>query len=199
MSQRPLGVGGSRDWLVPVNPDGNRAFDSPVGEITGTHTGFYVGMNGHNMRPGYHYEWGNNNSNSRLLARQKGFQFVADTDDDAPACMAEIHALQDDSDQPTPLDTTDVPYPDLVYMRIPEELHRRNQQIVQERSAMQLGDQQVQNWIERANETGEQGGWSNPRGLRTRFAMNSHSVVKKDGEGHTTDQWVPPRGTTERG
>ena len=49
MSQRPLGVGGSRDWLVPVTPDGKRGFESPDGEITGTHVGFYVGMNGHNM------------------------------------------------------------------------------------------------------------------------------------------------------
>jgi len=200
VSERPLGGGGSREWLVPVKPDGRVDVDTPTGgDIVGTHTGFYVGMNAHNPRPDHEYEWLNRDPNLLLIARQKGFQIVRRGDDDAPACMVGMDALEDDSDQPTPLDTSDTPYGDLVFGRIPSDRYRQIHQENSDRAAAMMGDRQVQDFIERGQVTGEQSGGSNPRGLRTRFAMNSHSTQYKDGSGQTVDQWVPPRGTTERG
>ncbi len=83
-------MGGSRELLTEMKPNGSRNFESPVGDIVGTHTGFYVGLNLHNPRPGYHYEWGNNRASYRLINRQKGFEMIAASDDDAPACFADL-------------------------------------------------------------------------------------------------------------
>ena len=198
-AQRPLGMGGSRELLTEMKPNGSRNFESPVGDIVGTHTGFYVGLNLHNPRPGYHYEWGNNRASYRLINRQKGFEMIAATDDDAPACFADIQALQDDTDTPTPQDTEDAPFPDLIPMRIREDKYAVIQDEISERTANAMGDQHVQGWINSSYATGERGGSHNPRGVSTRFATTSHSVQMRDGDNQITDQWVPQRGTTERG
>jgi hypothetical protein len=167
-------------------------------EIRGTHTGTYYGLNGVNCRPGFHYEWLNRNPNNLITSRIKGFEIVRAGDDDAPACVAALQELQDESDTPTPLDTSHI-FQDIVYARIPEEKLRalKEEDAARARNMLRGGASAFV-----AGASPEELA-TDSEGRPTRFARRgrygSHSLQFKDEQGQTEDTWVPERGIVERG
>lgn len=208
MSDRPLGGGGDRSWLTPLTPDGDRPTDDPEGgHITGTHTGHYFGLNGRNMRPGYHYEWLNAKPNEVMLARHRGFELVRAGDDDSPVVAAGLRELQDESDTPTPLDTSHT-FQDVVYARIPEDKLRAIKDADRRKSEEMLrggADAYVAGATPEELDTVPPGESSRfvvrGGGPRTAsgVAIGSHSLVFRDTEGKTDEVWTPRKGIVERG
>ena len=199
MSDQPLGGGGDRSWLTPLTPEGNRQTDSPVGgDITGCHTGFCFGLNVRGAKENYSYQWLNRKPNEVAVARMKGFVLVRDGDSDSPAYMAGMEDLQDESDTPTSLDTSQV-FQDVVLARIPTERLRalKDDEGEKAKRALRGGAAAFV-----AGATPEELA-TDPSGRPTRFVprqgqYGSHSISFKE-DNETSDTWVPERGIVERG
>jgi hypothetical protein len=167
-------------------------------DITGCHTGHYYGLNISGARPGFSYQWLNRKPNEVAVARHKGFVLVNDGDSDSPAYMAGMEEYQDESDTPTPLDTSQV-FQDVVLARIPTERLRQLEDANRERSERMLRGGTAAYVAGATPEELE----TDPDGRPTRFAprqgkYGSHQISFKE-DNRTSDTWVPERGIVERG
>lgn len=188
----PLGGGGDRSWLATQKPDGcNQLENTTTGaSIQGSHKGFYTGLNASNPRPGFRYLWERNTPQSVFLARQRGWEVVSMEDSDAPAFAQGLYD-DNDSDRPTPLDTSGV-FQDVVYMRTPIERYRRMREETAN-EARRIMEGSTQDFLDGASSAEMATGQTKRGYLPTRIARNDHSAVMESGDGNVRGQ-VPMRG-----
>ena len=173
----------------PIREDGKtRKFDNVSGDvdIIGVHTGDYAGMNIVNPRPGAHYQWARNDPTSRMIEAQKGGQPVLAGDDDYPAY--ELGLVYDESDTPTPLDTTRV-YKDVVLMRYPEDVIAQRR-AVEDAASLRAVSEADAEFLHGASPAELASG----QGQRTRFAQRRHNLQMQDESGVVQQQWTPELG-----
>jgi len=187
-----MGGGGDRSWLSVQKPDGSNPDETTTtgARIQGSHKGFYTALNAANPCPGQRYMWERNVPQSVFLARQRGWEIVHSEDSDAPAFMQGLYD-DNDSDRPTPLDTTGV-FQDVVYMRTPVENYRRIRgEIANE--ARRIMEGSTQDFLDGANSAEMATGQTKRGYLPTRIARNDHSAVMETADGTVRGQ-VPMRG-----
>lgn len=187
-----MGGGGNRRWLATQKPDGSNQLGTTTtgARIQGSHTGFYTGLNAANPQPGQRYMWERNVPQAVFLARQRGWEIVNANDSDAPAFLQGLYD-DNDSDRPTPLDTTGV-FQDVVYMRTPIENYRR----IREETAKQarrIMEGSTQDFLDGASPDEMATGQTKRGYLPTRIARNDHTAVVETGDGTVRSQ-VPMRG-----
>ena len=178
--------GGAREWLQPQDDQGNIRPDDANLDVRGSHRGFYTGLNVVNPQAGMEYQWALNNPNQLMLARQRGWRQVQADDPEMSAYRAAVYG-EDDSDQPTALDSTDV-VNELVLMRITSDklaIIRDGQE--KSRQAMIRGSSH--NAFVRGARADE---IATGHGRATRFVGPQHSVSVEVG-GQPVDTWTPDR------
>ena len=190
-----LGGGGDRSWLTTQKPDGTNQLEHTTtgARVQGCHKGYYAGLNGANMRPGTRYRWERNVPQAVYLARQRGWQVVELTDDDAPAFAQGLYD-DNDSDRPTPLDTAGV-FQDIVYMRTPIENYRRLRED-NLREARRIREGSTEEFLQGATDQEMATGQTSRGYLPTRLARSDHgSVIERFGEGGVeVEGQIPMRG-----
>lgn len=185
-SIKDISGGGAREWLQPQDAEGNLRPEDGHLDIRGCHKGFYTGLNVVNPQPGMEYQWALNNPNQLMMARQRGWRQVQSDDPELSAYRAAVYG-EDDSDQPTSLDSTDV-VNELVLMRIPADKLSiiRDDQEKTRKAMLRGGSHNAFVRGARADEI-ETG-----HGRPTRFVAPQHSVTVEEG-GRPVDQWTPDR------
>lgn len=176
-----LGGGGNRQWLAPLDYESNQTgYDSPDGaRIVGGHSGFYAGLNVANPRPGFSYQWIRSDPRDVFLARQRGWQVVNTSDEDSPAYAQGLYQ-DDDSDTPTPLDTTGV-FQDVVMVRISDENLRRIQNEIKTMNRIQM-EGGTEEYLQGASEAERQTGYTQRGYMPTRLARRDHSTTVREGD-----------------
>ncbi len=176
--------GGAQEWLQELTPEGNIVTEGDL-DIRGCHKGFYTGLNVVNPQPGFEYQWPLNNLRSIQLARQRGWRQVQGDDPEMAGFRTSIMGDHDDSDQVTPLDTSDV-FQDVVLMRIPSEQlgEIREGQANDRKASLQGGGTSAYLHGARHDEI------MSGHGRTTRFAHAHHGVELTEG-GQVVGQWQP--------
>lgn len=185
-----LGGGADREWLEPLDPEGNRdpgyeeedEFDSMVG----CHTGNYFGLNVYNPEPGFEYVWERNTDRDKLRAIQSGGRMVDANDREFAAVRSVLGA-----NEGAPLDSLNV-YNDVVLFKYPESAIRRKreQEQTKARNMIRGGER---SFVDRATAAERE---MSP-GRATRFARSDHRADLEDAQGNLVDQWAPDRGIIE--
>ena len=187
-----LSGGGSNEWLQELTPEGNTQTDGYV-EIRGGHRGFFTALNVGNPQPGFEYEWSVNSARDIQLARMKGWRQVQGDDPEMAAFRMSVLGDHDDSDQPTPLDTSDV-FQDVVLMRMPSErLARiRSEQDAERTASLEGGATAAFLQGARADEI------MAGQGRNTRFTHGVHGIEHTEG-GTVVNQWTPDPSSRPKG
>ena len=178
--------GGSREWLQPQDMQGNLRPEDGEVTVRGCHRGFYTGLNVVNPQPDFEYQWVLKDPNKIRAARMRGWRQVAQDDPEMSAWRASVYG-EDDSDQPTPLDTTDT-FNELVFMKIPSaQLAEIREEQEAERIRRTRGGPD-QAWMSGARADEVQAGYGRP----TRFiaAQHSQTITENDAPVET---WTPDR------
>jgi len=170
-----LGGGSDREWLEPLDSDGNRT-NLPIEErVVGCHVGPYAGLNVVDPQPGFEYQWMLNPSRSgaspadSLRIHVIGAQVVRDEDPEF-AAFQKMEGMT-----ASPLDTSAI-FKELVLVRIPSatvEKHRRENL---EKNARMLRKGPAESFVSRASQL-ESEKYSG-RGP-TRFASRDHHTEFK--------------------
>ena len=173
-----LGGGSDREWLEPLDIEGNRNSELGVEEKTiGSHVGPYSGLNVMNPQPGYEYEWLLNPSRSggRLsdshMIHQIGGEVVQEGDLEF-AAYREMEGMQASG-----VDTASV-FNELVLVRIPVEKQRERMQRHLDANNKMLRKGPEESFVNSASYL--EGERYSDRGP-TRFALRSHKTVFKHG------------------
>jgi hypothetical protein len=169
-----LGTGSQREWLEPLDSEGNRhGHDLLVeGRMVGCHLGNFAGLNVCDPQPGFEYEWMMNPSRSGgspadgMKILQVGGQVVTDEDPEF-AAFKHMEGMGGSS----PMDTSTV-YKELVLVRIPVERQRARLEAIKEKNEKMLRRGPAETFVGGASAL-EQSQRYNERGP-TRFAMNDH-------------------------
>lgn len=187
-----LSGGGSNQWLIELTPEGNIPTEDGV-ELRGGHKGFFTALNVANPQPGFEYEWPLNTARDVQLARMKGWRQVQDDDPEMAAFRMSVLGDHDDSDQPTPLDTSNV-FQDVILMRMPsEQLAKIRADQEKERKAVLEGGATA-SFLRGARSDEIMAG----HGRQTRFARGDHSVERMEGD-NVVDQWIPGPSSQPKG
>ncbi len=173
-----LSGGGDRSWLKPLKPNGHLNEDTPEGaDIAGTHKGFYGGLNVANPEPGFTYQWIRNDPRDIYLARQRGWSVVDCNGPDKPAYML----AGNESDAPTQLDTAGV-FKDIIFVRMPEDKHRRLHEETRLQSEAQLRGG-TDAFLDGASDAESATGHTDRGRVPTRMARSEHGLqAQQDGE-----------------
>jgi hypothetical protein len=173
--------GGNRQWLAPLDQTGNQTgYDSVDGaHIVGQHKGFYAGLNVANPRPGFSYQWIRSDPREVFLARQRGWQVVNTTDEDGPAFTHGLYQ-DDDSDTPTPLDTTGV-FQDVVMVRISEGNLRKIEDEHKRLNEIQMSGG-TEEFLQGASGAERATGHTQRGYMPTRLARTDHSTTVREGD-----------------
>jgi hypothetical protein len=160
--------GGDRTLLRGLNPDGNIQHEHGGVRVVGNLKGDAYGLNIANPRPGFVYQYADEQSNrgTVLRALQRGWQRVDPQRDGCPAGVL----LDQQSNTHTPLNTAESPlFPGLVALMTTEENFRRLQEERQaaNEEALNPGSD---SFLERA-EDGD-----------ARFAQRGHGMTYTEGE-----------------
>ena len=174
-----LGGGSQREWLEPLDSEGNRrGHDLLVeGRMVGCHLGNFAGLNVCDPQPGFEYEWMMNPSREGaniadgMRIQQLGGQVVKDGD---PEFAAFKH--MEGMGGGTSLDTSTI-YKELVLVRIPAERQRARLAAINEKNKRMLRRGPEETFVGGASEL-EQSSRYNERGP-TRFAMGDHRTEFK--------------------
>jgi len=169
-----LGGGSDREWIEPLNAEGNRVGHGVNTElnVVGCHVGPYAGLNLVNPQPGYEYIWMLNPSRSgaspadSLQIHVVGGQVVKEADPEFAAFMA-MEGMD-----ASPLDTSTM-YKELVLVRIPAEKQLKRQQDNDAKNQRMLRRGPEESFVGRASHT-ESERYSG-RGP-TRFALRDHQT-----------------------
>jgi len=169
-----LGGGSQREWLEPLDAEGNRRSDDlPIdGQLVGCHIGDYAGLNLVNPQPGFEYEWllnpatARNSTAASLQIHSLGGQIVSEGDPEFAAFKL-MEGLES-----TPLDTSTM-YKELVLVRIPVERQRARMAKIEEKNKKMLRRGPEESFVGRASAL-ESERYSG-RGP-TRFALRSHQT-----------------------
>ena len=134
-----LGGGSEREWLEPLDREGNRRVDNLgiADQVIGSHQGPYAGLNLVNPQPGMEYQWMLNPSRPRashadLLAIHAVGGAIVKEDDPEFAMFQKIPSAEG-----TALDTQTV-YRELVLVKIPESRMNERRRELQEKNARML-------------------------------------------------------------
>jgi hypothetical protein len=173
-----LGGGSQREWLEPLDSEGNRqGHDLLVeGRMVGCHLGNFAGLNVCDPQPGFEYEWMMNPSRSGanpsdgMRIQQLGGQVVRDGDPEF-AAFKHMEGMGDSS----PLDTSTI-YKELVLVRIPVEKQRARLQAISDKNKRMLRKGPEESFVGSASAL-ESERYSG-RGP-TRFAMRDHQTEFK--------------------
>lgn len=173
----PMGGGGDRSLLRYLKFDGNLDHDDSDTEIVGSHKGVYAGLNVANPQPGWRYQWEVRSPRDVQLARQRGWQVIAQDDPEGAAWQL---ASDYDSDLPSQLDSSDV-YQDVVLMKMPEHKYRSLlEQRVRENQERLTGSDTA--FLDGVSEAEASSAHSGGRRVATRWATREHSTAVKQGD-----------------
>jgi hypothetical protein len=168
-----LGGGSEREWLEPLDSEGNRNPDLPITErVVGCHVGPYAGLNLYNPQPGFEYEWLCNPEGhlggpaAALQIHEIGGQVVTDSDPE----IAAIKTME--GMESNPLDTSTV-FKELILVRIPAERQHQRMQEIADKNKRMLRRGPEESFVGRASSL-ESERYSG-RGP-TRFAMRGHQT-----------------------
>lgn len=168
-----LGGGADREWLEPLDYEGNRT-NLPIEErVVGCHVGPYAGLNVCDPQPGFEYQWCLNPSRSgagpadAMAIHAIGGQVVT-MDDPEFAAYQKLEGMGN-----APLDMSTI-YKELVLVRIPSERQAQRRQENLEKNAKMLRRGPAESFVAGAS-AAEQSARYNERGP-TRFAMRGHQT-----------------------
>ena len=188
----PIGLGGGsdREWLEPLDNEGNRNPELDVEDrVVGCHTGAYAGLNVYNPQPGYDYEWLLNPSRSggspgdAHRIHELGGQVVKDGDPEFAAYKT-MEGMEG-----SPLDTSTI-FRELCLVRIPEEVQHRRRMENQEKNARMLRKGPEESFVNQASyDERERYSGRGP----TRFALRDHQTEFKHGQ-DTAEVSLPDSG-----
>ncbi len=126
-----------REWMEPLDAEGNR-MNLPIEErVVGNHVGPYAGLNICDPQPGFDYQWmlnpsrPNANPSDGLAIHAIGGQVVLDGDPEF-AAFKKLEGMTNSA-----LDTSTL-YKELVLVRIPEERQAQRRQENLEENARRL-------------------------------------------------------------
>lgn len=185
-----LGGGGERDWLIPLDPQGNKSMeaDGIFENTVGCHTGLFAGLNIINPQPGYEYQWmlnpsrmGADVSDSLAIHELGGIVVVAD--DPEFAAYQKMQGMD-----ASPLDTSTV-FKELVLVRVPEARMRQRREAQVEANLRQLRGGPEESFVSKASAEEIQAG----QGAPTRFRSRRHQTEFQEG-GQTRELSVPDTG-----
>ncbi len=185
-----LGGGYDREWLEPLDSEGNRNPELPITErVIGCHVGPYAGLNLYNAQPGYEYEWLMNpnragaNPADSLLIHEIGGQVVKD-DDPELAVFKTMEGMEGSA-----VDTSTV-FRELVLVRIPAERQAARMQAHVDKNNKMLRKGPEESFVNRASHLeGERYSGRGP----TRFALRDHQTQFKHGH-DTVEVSLPDSG-----
>lgn len=169
-----IGAGANREWLVPLDVEGNRPSEHHDidGTVVGSHTGPYAGLNIYNPQPGFEYQWelnphkgGQFDPASSHRIHQLGGQIVRTEDPE----FAVYQKMEGGADQPAPLDSNTV-FNELVLVRIPSENLRRHREELDTKNQRRLRRGPEEAFV---NNTGSTEASYTSRGP-TRFRLSDH-------------------------
>ena len=185
-----LGGGADREWLEPLDAEGNRT-DLPIEErVVGSHTGAFAGLNVCDPQPGFEYQWCLNPSRDRggpadaLAIHMIGGEVVQDGDPEF-AAFKKLEGMNN-----APLDTSTL-YKELVLVRIPVERQEARRQENLEKNARMLRRGPAESFVAGASQS-EQSARYNERGP-TRFALRGHQTEFTHGQ-DTAEVSIPDSG-----
>ena len=187
-----LGGGADRDWLEPLDREGNRNAEAMdiTEQVVGCHQGPYAGLNLVNPQPGMEYQWMMNPGrpgahHANLLAIHALGATIVKDDDPEFALYQKLPEMQTG----TAIDTITV-YKELVLVKIPSEkmAARRRENLEQNQRILRRGPEEA---FVRGAGAEEQDRYQE-RGP-TRFRRTDHrSEFKSDGR--TTEISMPDSG-----
>jgi hypothetical protein len=169
-----LGGGSDREWLEPLDSEGNRNPEIPIEQrVIGDHVGPYAGLNLYNAQPGYEYQWclnparpGSGPADS-LLIHEIGGQVVRDEDPEM-AAFQKMEGLE-----ATGVDTATI-FRELCLVRIPAERQRQRMQENRDKNNRMLRRGPEESFVNRASyDERERYSGRGP----TRFAMRDHQTT----------------------
>ena len=173
-----LGGGSQREWLEPLDSEGNRqGHDLLVeGRMVGCHLGNFAGLNVVDPQPGFEYEWMMNpardgaSPSDGMRIHQVGGQVVKDGDSEF-AAFKHMEGMGDSS----PLDTSTI-YKELVLVRIPAEKQRARLQAISDKNKRMLRKGPEESFVSNASaqESERYSGYG-----PTRFARSDHRTEFK--------------------
>ncbi len=173
-----LGGGLDRQWLEPLDAEGNRNPDLPIEDrVVGCHVGPYAGLNLYNPQPGMEYQWMLNPSRSgaspadSLHIHEVGGQVVKEGDQEL-AAFKTMEGME-----ASPLDTSTI-FRELVLVRIPAEKQHARMKAHAEKNARMLRKGPEESFVGRASHLeGERYSGRGP----TRFALRDHQTTFNHG------------------
>jgi hypothetical protein len=171
-----LGGGSDREWLEPLDAEGNRNPDLPIEDrVVGCHVGPYAGLNLYNPQPGFEYEWLLNPEGSlggpaaSLAIHEIGGQVVREGDPE----LAVFKTMEGMGASAT--DTSTI-FKELILVRIPEERQRARMQAHLEKNNRMLRKGPEESFVGKASYLeGERYSGRGP----TRFALRDHQTEFK--------------------
>lgn len=185
-----LGGGMDREWLEPLDSEGNRNPDIPIQDrVVGCHVGPYAGLNLYNPLPGYEYEWLLNPSRSgaspadSLQIHEIGGTVVKEGDQEF-AAFTVMEGME-----ASPMDTSTI-FRELVLVRIPSEVQHARMQANLEKNNRMLRRGPEESFVGKASSL-ENERYSG-RGP-TRFALRDHQTEFKHGS-DTVEVSLPDSG-----
>jgi len=185
-----LGGGSDREWLEPLDSEGNRNPDLPITErVVGCHVGPYAGLNLYNPQPGFEYEWLCNPEGhlggpaAALQIHEIGGQVVKDVDPEI-AAIRKMEGME-----ASPLDTSTI-FKELILVRIPAERQNQRMKEIADKNARMLRRGPEESFVGRASSL-ESERYSG-RGP-TRFAMRDHQTSFNHGR-DTVEVSLPDSG-----
>ena len=186
-----LGGGADREWLEPLDEEGNKdpgyEVDDDFDDMVGCHTGNFFGLNVFNPEPGVEYVWERNTDRDKLRCIREGGRMVDANDREFAAVRHVLGASEG-----APLDSLNI-FNDVVLFKYPESAIRRKREQEQEkaRNRMRGG---AQAFADRATEAER----AISPGRATRFARADHRQDYEDTSGNLVDQWSPDSGIIEK-
>ena len=168
-----LGGGSNREWLEPLDSEGNRNPDIPIeDQVIGDHAGSYAGLNLFGAQPGFEYQWclnpsrpGGGPGDSHAI-HAIGGQVVKDEDPEF-AAFTKMEGMEASG-----VDTNTI-FRELCLVRIPAERQRRRMQENLEKNNRMLRKGPEESFVNRAS-IDERERYSG-RGP-TRFALRDHQT-----------------------
>ncbi len=185
-----LGGGSDRKWLVPLDTRGNAQLGSQgvEGEIVGSHTGDYAGLNVRNPQPGYEYQWPLNpmgqNGNFDPAAMHKIHQMGGEMVKEGDPEMA-VYRLFQNGLEAAPLDSNTV-YRELCLVRIPSAVMQRKREEQNDLNLRRLRRGPEEQYVRQASQSEGQYSSQGP----TRFRLSTHHSELQSG-GKMTDILTP--------
>ena len=187
-----LGGGTDREWLEPLDSEGNRQTSTNMGDqMVGCHVGNYAGLNITNPQPGFEYEWMINPANSRnamsarIAINSIGAEIVNEGDPER-AAYRDMDGMQNAA-----LDTSTTFNDEVVLVRIPEERQRVRRDEIEQKNQRMLRRGPEESFVNSASAL-EQLQRYNQRGP-TRFALGDHQTEFKH-DGSTAEVSLPDSG-----